>query len=58
MRNKEKDEAQIALKKQRLIEVGFRLFAEKGIEQVKIPQMRAVCRGPVFIGILRRSWIW
>lgn len=39
MRNKEKDEAQIALKKQRLIEVGFRLFAEKGIEQVKIPDI-------------------
>ena len=39
MRNKEKDAAQIAQKKERIIEEGFRLFAEKGINNVTIPQI-------------------
>lgn len=39
MRNKEKDAAQIAANKQRIIDEGFRLFAEHGIEQVSITQI-------------------
>lgn len=41
MRNKEKDAAQIARKKIRIIDEGFRLFAEKGINNVTIPQIAA-----------------
>ena len=41
MRNKEKDAAQIAQKKERIIDEGFRLFAEKGINNVTIPQIEA-----------------
>ncbi|MBQ4513856.1 MAG: TetR/AcrR family transcriptional regulator [Anaerolineaceae bacterium] len=41
MRNKEKDAAQIAQKKERIIDEGFRLFAEKGINNVTIPQIAA-----------------
>ena len=41
LRNKEKDAEQIARKKVRIIEEGFRLFAEKGINNVTIPQIAA-----------------
>ena len=41
LRNKEKDAEQIARKKVRIIEEGFRLFAEKGINNVAIPQIAA-----------------
>lgn len=41
LRNKERDAEQIARKKVRIIEEGFRLFAEKGINNVTIPQIAA-----------------
>lgn len=42
MRNKEKDAAQIAANKQRIIEQGFKLFAQYGIESVTMPQIAKV----------------
>ena len=42
MRNKEKDAAQIAANKQRILEEGFRLFAQRGIESVTMPQIAQV----------------
>ena len=39
MRNKEKDEAEKAIRKQRAMETGFRLFAEKGIDPVTMPEI-------------------
>lgn len=39
MRNKEKDAIQIAANKQRILEQGFRLFAQYGIESVTMPKV-------------------
>lgn len=39
MRNKEKDAAKIAQRKQRAMEYGFRLFSERGIESVTMPEI-------------------
>ena len=39
MRNKEKDEAEKAVRMQRAMETGFRLFAEKGIDPVTMPEI-------------------
>ena len=41
MRGKGKDIAQMAEKRQRIMENGFRLFAEKGIESVTMPEIAA-----------------
>lgn len=38
MRNKAKDEAEKAVRRQRAMEAGFRLFAEKGIDPVTMPE--------------------
>lgn len=39
MRNKAKDEAEKALRMQRALETGFRLFAERGIDVVTMPEI-------------------
>ena len=39
MRNKAKDEAEKAVRRQRAMESAFRLFAERGIEQVTMPDI-------------------
>ena len=39
MRDKAKDEAEKAARRQRAMESGFRLFAEKGIDQVTMPDI-------------------
>ena len=39
MRDKAKDEAEKAVRRQRAMESGFRLFAEKGIDQVTMPDI-------------------
>lgn len=39
MRNKAKDEAEKAVRRQRAMEAGFRLFAEKGIDPVTMPEI-------------------
>ncbi len=39
MRNKAKDEAEKAVRMQRAMESGFRLFAEKGIDSVTMPEI-------------------
>jgi AcrR family transcriptional regulator len=39
MRDKAKDEAEKAVRRQRAMESGFRLFSEKGIDQVTMPDI-------------------
>ena len=39
MRNKAKDEAEKAVRMQRALESGFRLFAERGIDLVTMPEI-------------------
>lgn len=39
MRDKAKDEAEKAVRRQRVMESGFRLFAERGIDQVTMPDI-------------------
>ena len=51
MRGKEKDIAQIAEKRKRIMEIGFRLFAEKGFDAVTMPQIAeasGVSRGSLY----------
>lgn len=43
MRNKAKDEAEKAVRRQRAMEAGFRLFAEKGIDPVTMPETAEAC---------------
>ncbi len=43
MRDKEKDAAQMAARRQRMLEVAFALFAENGIEAVSMPQVATAC---------------
>lgn len=38
-RNREKDEAEKAVRRKQAMETGFRLFAEKGIDQVTMPDI-------------------
>ncbi len=46
MRGQAVDLANIAEKKQRIMETGFRLFSEKGIESVSMPEIAATCGIP------------
>lgn len=46
MRGQAVDLANIAEKKQRIMETGFRLFSEKGIEPVSMPEIVAACGIP------------
>lgn len=39
MRNRQKDAAQIAEKKTRIVEVGFRMFSQRGIDAVTMPEI-------------------
>lgn len=51
MRGKGKDIAQMAEKRQRIMETGFRLFAERGIESVPMPDIAdasGVCRATLY----------
>lgn len=43
MRDKEKDAAQMAARRQGMLEVAFALFAERGIEAVSMPQVAKAC---------------
>lgn len=43
MRNPEKDEAEMALRRERMLNEGFRLFSEKGIEPVSMQEVAAAC---------------
>ena len=44
MRNLEKDEAEMAYRRERMMEEGFRLFSEKGVGQVSMMEVAAACR--------------
>ena len=46
MRGQAVDLANIAEKKQQIMETGFRLFSEKGIESVSMPEIAAACGIP------------
>ena len=46
MRGQAIDIANIAEKKKRIMEAGFRLFSEKGIESVSMPEIAAACKIP------------
>lgn len=46
MRGQAVDLANIAEKKQRIMETGFRLFSERGIESVSMPEIAAACGIP------------
>ena len=46
LRGQAVDLANIAEKKQRIMETGFRLFSEKGIEPVSMPEIAAACGIP------------
>ena len=46
MRGQAVDLANIAEKKRRIMETGFRLFSEKGIESVSMPEIAAACGIP------------
>lgn len=46
MRGQAADLANIAEKKQRIMETGFRLFSEKGIESVSMPEIAVACGIP------------
>ena len=43
MRDKEKDAIQMAIKRQRMLEVGFRLFSEKSIDAVSMSEVAREC---------------
>ncbi len=43
MRNLEKDEHEMAARRERMLETGFRIFAEKGIEAVSMQEVAAAC---------------
>ncbi len=43
MRDKEKDAAQMAAKRQRMLEVGFELFSRRGIDAVSMPKVAKAC---------------
>ena len=43
MRDKEKDAAQMAARRQRMLEVAFELFSSKSIEAVSMPQVAKAC---------------
>lgn len=57
MRNLEKDEIEMTAKREAMIEQGFRLFAEKGIEPVGMLEVAEAChlgiatiyRSPLFL---------
>ena len=46
MRGQAMDLANIAEKKQRIVETGYRLFSEKGIESVSMPEIAVACEIP------------
>ena len=43
MLDKEKDAAEMAVRRQRMLEISYRLFAEKGIEAVSLPEIANAC---------------
>ena len=43
MRNKEKDAVQMAERRQKILETGFRLFTEKNIDRVSMPDIAKEC---------------
>ncbi len=43
MRDKQKDAAQMAIKRQRMLEVGFELFSQRGIDAVTMPEVARTC---------------
>lgn len=43
MRNKEKDAAEMTIKRQKMLEEGFRLFSEKSIEMVSMSDVAKAC---------------
>lgn len=43
MRNQEKDELEMAARRELMLETGFRVFAEKGIEAVSMQQIADAC---------------
>lgn len=43
MRNAEKDELEMAARRQQMLDTGFKLFAEKGIEAVSMQEVAATC---------------
>ena len=43
MRNTEKDELEMAARREAMLREGFRLFAEKGIEPVTMQEVASAC---------------
>jgi len=43
MRNPEKDEREMAERRERMLETGFRVFSEKGIEPVSMQEVADSC---------------